>query len=114
MLPLTPLWRSMRLILLIWALLLAPQAALLHALSHTLPGAPTQSQQDDGDGRAPHAAEVCDACLAFAQLGAALPPACGWRASGDSPVVAPAAAEPAPARQLALAFRARAPPAASV
>ncbi len=62
--------RSLHVLILVWAVLLAPQAGLVHALSHSLPAS---SQRQDSDARHHAVVKVCDTCLAFAQLGAALP-----------------------------------------
>jgi hypothetical protein len=92
---------SWRILLLAWAVMLAPQISTLHALSHGLSG-------NGGDGssevdKAGHAAKkVCDSCLALAQLGAALPASFEWLAPSSAlPTVAavvPVAAESRPPR----------------
>lgn len=106
--------RSVRLFLLIWALLLGPQTALVHALSHTLPGAPAHPSQQDDEDRQHHARTICDTCLAFAQLATALPPAFGWRTDSVDIAAAASLVAHAAARHSLLAFQARAPPAASI
>ena len=65
------LLRSWRVLVLAWAVLLAPQLSIVHALSHSLPGGAPHSGDSDKRKQAP--AKVCDTCLALAQLGAALP-----------------------------------------
>ena len=59
-------------------MLLAPQASIVHALSHSLPGGAPHSGETDKRKQAP--AKVCDSCLALAQLGAALPSSFDWPA----------------------------------
>lgn len=82
--------RSLRVLVLAWAVLLAPQGSLVHALSHSLPGGAPHSSEGDKRKHAP--AKVCDSCLALAQLGAALPSSFEWlaldasAASHDHPV----------------------------
>jgi hypothetical protein len=104
--------RHVRMFLLVAALLLAPQAALVHAMSHLLSG-PTTSQTHD-DKVAHHASKVCDACLAFAQLAAALPARFFWGVDRAPFVAATAVAIVAADLPLALAFRSRAPPQGSI
>jgi hypothetical protein len=104
------LLRSWRVLVLSFAVLLAPQMSIVHALSHSLPGGAPHSGEGDKRGHAP--AKVCDSCLALAQLGAALPSTFQWLAletsppshRGFVPVVAPARSESA--------YAARAPPVA--
>lgn len=60
-----------RILVLAWAVLLAPQVSMVHALSHSLPGSASHSGENEKRKQAP--AKVCDSCLALAQLGAALP-----------------------------------------
>lgn len=107
------MWRSTRLFLLVWSLLLAPQAALVHALSHSLPNAAPASQQDERDDRHHHTDKVCDACLAFAQIGTALPAHFSWSADHGDATAPPSGATFAVALRPVLAFHARAPPATS-
>ena len=103
------LLRSWRVLILAWAVLLAPQVSLVHALSHSLPGGAPHSGEGDKRKHAP--AKVCESCLALAQLGAALPSSFQWLAldaappshDGVAPIVAPARPESA--------YDARAPPA---
>jgi hypothetical protein len=91
--------RSWRVLVLAWAVLLAPQVSVLHALSHSLPGGAPHSGEGDKRKHAP--AKVCESCLAFAQIGAALPSSFEWLAldaaapAHDSvlPVAAPARPE---------------------
>jgi hypothetical protein len=75
--------RSWRVLILAWAVLLAPQVSLVHALSHSLPGGAPHSGESDKRKQAP--AKVCDSCLALAQLGAALPSSFHWLALGVAP-----------------------------
>lgn len=97
-----------RLLFLAGAVWLAPQIALVHALSHTLPQGTHQQQDPD---KRHQATTVCDTCLAFAQLGAALPSRFDWAASSHAvPVFAGAAGVPLVPRHVG-AFDARAPPA---
>jgi hypothetical protein len=72
------LLRSWRILVLAWAVLLAPQVSMVHALSHSLPGGAPHSGETDKRKSAP--AKVCDSCLALAQLGAALPSSFQWLA----------------------------------
>jgi hypothetical protein len=72
------LLRSWRILVLAWAVLLAPQVSMVHALSHSLPGGAPHSGETDK--RKPAPAKVCDSCLALAQLGAALPSSFEWLA----------------------------------
>ncbi|HET6598631.1 MAG TPA: hypothetical protein VFG60_01600 [Burkholderiaceae bacterium] len=94
------------------ALLLAPQAALVHAMSHLLSGTATSQTHDDKVAH--HASKVCDTCLTFAQLAAALPASFFWGVDRAPFVAAPAAAIGAADLPLALAFRSRAPPQGSI
>ena len=101
--------RSWRVLILAWTVLLAPQASLVHALSHSLPdGAP---HSGEGDHRKHAPAKVCESCLAFAHLSAALPSSFHWVALEASlPAHDDAAPVSVPART-ASAYDARAPPA---
>jgi hypothetical protein len=101
---------SWRILLLAWAVMLAPQISTLHALSHGLPGnAGDGSSEIDKSGHA--AKKVCDSCLALAQLGAALPSSFDWLALDTAPPpYAHAAAIAAPPRAESV-YDARAPPA---
>jgi hypothetical protein len=99
--------RSWRLLILAWAVLLAPQIGFVHALSHSLPAS---SQHQDGDDRHHVAAQVCHTCLAVAQLGAALPSRFEWVALEHAfPVLAGTTATSAASRYTG-PFDARAPP----
>lgn len=101
------LLRFLRLALLVGSVLLTPQLWLAHALSHGLP-APGHAQA--GKERQTQSDKVCDACLAFAQLDAALPVHFDWTAPTGTPP--PATPLPTDARDGATPFtrRARGPP----
>ena len=104
------LLHSWRALILAWAVVLAPQAALVHALSHD--AAAAVAQRDETDPLGHGASQACGTCLAFAQLGASLPS----RFESAEPVHAPPRIAGTPAiaaipRHLA-AFHARAPPVA--
>jgi hypothetical protein len=102
------LFRSWRVLVLAWAVLLAPQASMVHALSHSLPGAP---HSGEGDKQKQGPAKVCDSCLAFAQLGAALPSSFDWLVLDlAAPEHAHVVAIAAPQRAASV-YDARAPPA---
>ena len=107
------LLRSWRSLLLAWAVVLAPQAALVHALSHDAAGAagPAAHQDDGGDKRGHSVGQACGTCLAFAQLGALLPSRLeSPDGSHGQPLLSDAPAIGASSRHVA-AFHARAPPA---
>jgi hypothetical protein len=106
--PLSKLLRSWRVVLLAWAVLLAPQASMLHALSHSLPGSASHSGESDARKHAP--AKVCDSCLALAQLGAALPSTFEWAALATAQPSHAAPVAIVATRRTASAYRARAPP----
>jgi len=103
------LLRSWRVLILAWAVLLAPQVSLVHALSHSLPGGAPHSGEGDKRKHAP--AKVCESCLALAQLGAALPSSFHWLALDASPPARDDAAPVGVAARAASAYDARAPPA---
>ena len=101
-----PTLRSLRLLLLVLAVLMAPALSAVHALSH-LQQAAHQQRLPDG-----HAAEkVCETCLALAQLDTALT---GTRYAAvlgfEAPQGRPAVDRSHAPRPL-FAFVARAPPA---
>ena len=101
--------RSWRVLVLAWAVLLAPQVSMVHALSHSLPGGAPHSGESDKRKQAP--AKVCDTCLALGQLGAALPSSFqGLALDVAAPVHARVAAITASPRAES-AYEARAPPA---
>jgi len=103
------LLRSWRILILAWAVLLAPQVSMVHALSHSLPGGAPHSGESDKRKQAP--AKVCDSCLALAQLGAALPSSFDWLVLDvAAPVHVCIVAIAAPQRAES-AYDARAPPA---
>jgi hypothetical protein len=99
--------RSWRILLLAWAVLLSPEAALVHALSHSLPGS---AHQHDGDKRHVVAAKACVTCLAFAQVGSALPSDFEWKARAHALPEPAVVAAPVTVARHASAFDARAPP----
>ncbi len=104
------LLRCWRLLVLVAAILIAPEAALLHALAHDLEG---RTSSDAGEKRHHTAAKVCSTCLAGAQVGGSLPSRFAWLLEAHEP--AEQAAMPAiasPARHAAV-FQARAPPLAT-
>jgi len=106
---LSTLFRSWRVLVLAWAVLLAPQVSVVHVLLHNLPGGAPHS--GESDKRKPAPAKVCDSCLALAQLGAALPSSFDWLALDTAPPpYAHAAAIAAPPRAESV-YDARAPPA---
>jgi hypothetical protein len=106
---LSKLLRSWRVLALAWAVLLAPQVSLVHALSHSLPGGAPHSGESDKRQQAP--AKVCDSCLALAQLGAALPSSFHWVAVDAIPAANDAVAPVDATASVAGAYDARAPPA---
>lgn len=100
--------RSLRLLLLLLSVLLAPPLVAVHALSH-LSHSDGESRQKLPDGTSA-ADKVCDTCLALAQLDAALP--AQFQAPGlthSAPLGAVAADCSSVPRPL-FAFVARAPP----
>jgi len=112
---LKPVLRSLRLFLLVWSVLLTPQIALVHALSHTL----ASNTTSEADGAAANERQyptdkVCDSCLALAQLGAALPTQFDFALSCDAASALPSTAVDAADVQPQLAFHARAPPASLI
>lgn len=91
---------------------MTPQVALMHALSHALEQAASSDRARQVDQQGDHHLDkVCGSCLAFAQLGAALPA----RFQSQSVVHARPRQAATLACQMALppalAFHARAPPA---
>jgi hypothetical protein len=103
------LLRSWRILVLAWAVLLAPQLSMVHALSHSLPGGAAHSGETDKRKSAP--AKVCDSCLALAQLGAALPSSFQWLAFETSAPVHDVVALVGAITEPGSAYDARAPPA---
>lgn len=102
--------RSWRVLLLAWAIALAPQLSLVHALSHIAAQSAAKTVAQSADERQQAPDKVCDTCLALAQLGSALTAHFDWHGPADTPA-APALAAlhgvtPQPARH----FLARAPP----
>jgi hypothetical protein len=103
------LFRSWRVLVLAWAVVLAPQASMVHALSHSVPGSAPHSGENDKQKPGP--AKVCDSCLAFAQLAGALPSSFDWLALDVVPPEhAHVAAIAAPQRRASV-YDARGPPA---
>jgi hypothetical protein len=103
--------RCWRLLVLVAAVLIAPQASLLHALAHDLDGRPSN---ESGEKRHHTVAKVCGTCLAAAQVGGALPSRFAWLLEAHPP--AAPAAMPAiawPTRHASV-FQARAPPLATI
>jgi len=73
-LPMSSAFSALRRLLLVVSLLLTPQMALLHALSHaTIKGTAAAAVACDEPCNAADASEHCPTCLGLAQLGAALP-----------------------------------------
>ena len=103
------LLRSWRVLILAWAVLLAPQVSVLHALSHSLPGGAPHSGESDNRKQTP--AKVCDSCLALAQLGAALPSSFHWLALDAAPPAHTHVAAIAAPQRAESVYDARAPPA---
>ena len=102
--------RWWRLLVLVAAVVIAPEASLLHALAHDLEGRPSS---DSGETRQHTVAKVCGTCLAGAHVGGALPPRSVWHGVAFESVER--AATPAVALQArpAFVFQARAPPSAT-
>jgi len=103
------LFRSWRVLILAWAVLLAPQVSMHHALSHSLPGGAPHSGESDKRKQAP--AKVCDSCLALAQLGAALPSSFDWLALDAAPPAHTRFAAIAAPQRAESVYDARGPPA---
>jgi hypothetical protein len=101
--------RSWRVLILAWAVLLAPQITIVHALSHGLPGGAPHSGENDKRKHAP--AKVCESCLALAQLGAALPSSFHWLALDVAPPAHAGIVAIAAVPRAESAYQARAPPA---
>ncbi len=107
--------RSWRLLILVWSVLLTPQVALVHALSHTLANSAARELPGRAGSERQHANDkVCDSCLALAQLGAALPAQFDWVLPADAAPDSAASDTPTAELRRTLAFRARAPPAALI
>jgi len=104
-LTLKSLLRSWRVLLLALAVLSAPQLSLVHALSHLAFHA---GKSADERQQAPD--KVCDTCLAFTQVGSALPTYFDWRAPADPLRQPEAAALHTIAPRPIAAFLARGPP----
>lgn len=101
------LLRTWRLLILSWAVLLAPQMAFVHLLSHALPQAEVQGEKSDAHAVA---AKVCSTCCAFAQHGTALPSGCAATQDPPEPIAAPDASVPSVDARRLDAFQARGPP----
>ena len=103
--------RSWRLLVLVAAVVIAPEASLLHALAHDLEG---RTSSDSGDKRHHTVAKVCSTCLAGAQVGGSLPSRFEWAFEAHEAVEQAATPLIAlPARHAAV-FQARAPPLATI
>ena len=103
--------RCWRLLVLVAAVLVAPEASLLHALAHDLDGRPSN---ESGEKRHHSAAKVCGTCLAGAEVGGSLPSRFAWLLEAHepgTPAAVPAIAGPA---RHASVFQARAPPLATI
>lgn len=102
--------RSWRVLLLAWAIVLAPQLSLVHALSHIA----LQSVAKTADERQQAPDKVCDTCLALAQLGSALTAHFEWLAPANMPAAPAIAALHGVTLQPTTHFLARAPPPALI
>lgn len=98
-------------LLLAWAVLLAPQLSFVHALSHL---SPQQSGTRSADERQKAPEKVCDSCLALAQIGAALASHHEWQAPAAVLAEPPAVALRTVPLRVVAAFLARGPPLALV
>ena len=96
-------------LLLALAVLTAPQLSLVHALSHY-----SSRISESADGRQQAPDKVCDTCLAFAQVGSALPSHFDWRLPAAVPPQPLAVALQAVALRPLAAFLARGPPPALI
>jgi hypothetical protein len=106
---LNPTLRSLRLLLLVLAVLMAPALSAVHALSHLPPVAQGKALPDG------HAVEkVCDTCLALAQLDAALPGSFHAACLGLDAPQGGAAADCSATRRRLFAFVARGPPSSPI
>jgi hypothetical protein len=101
------LLRTWRLLILSWAILLAPQMAFVHLLSHALPQAEVQDEKSDAHAVA---TKVCSTCCAFAQLGTALPSGCVATEDPPGTIAAADASVPSVDSRRVDAFQARGPP----
>ncbi|MEO5843248.1 MAG: hypothetical protein ABIQ33_00240 [Caldimonas sp.] len=102
------LLRSWRILVLAWAVLLAPQVSMVHALSHSLPGSAPHSGESDKRKQAP--AKVCETCVALSQLGTALPSSFHSLVPEASPPFHDGLTPIAAAVRRASAYQARGPP----
>lgn len=98
-------------LLLAWAVLLAPQISLVHTLSH-LVSHQTSSRSDEERQKAPD--KVCDTCLVLAQIGTALPSHYEWQSQAHAPAESPIVTLHSVSLPPATAFLARAPPSALI
>jgi hypothetical protein len=102
--------RTWRVLLLAWAVLLAPQLSLVHALSHIA----SQSATRSADERQQAPDKVCDTCLATAQLASALTSHFEWHGPADKPAAPLVAALRGVTLPPITHFLARAPPPALI
>ena len=105
------LLRSWRLLVLVAAVLIAPQVSLLHALAHDLEG---RTSTDSGEKRHHTVAKVCSTCLASAQVGGSLPSRFEWSLEAHEAVEQSATPAIALRARHASVFQARAPPLATI
>ena len=104
--------RSLRLLLLLLSVLLAPPMAAVHALSHLAqPSHPAGGTQQKLPDESSAADKVCDICLALAQLDAALPAQVQAPGLRHSAPLSGAVADRSTAPRPLFAFVARGPPA---
>ena len=103
--------RCWRLLVLVAAVMIAPEASLLHALAHDLEG---RTSNDSGDKRHHTVAKVCSTCLAGAQVGGSLPSRFEWAFEAHEAVEQAATPLIALSARHAAVFQARAPPLATI
>jgi hypothetical protein len=108
-------WRSWRVLLLAWAVVLAPQLAFVHALSHVAwSSARAASTATSVDQRQQAPDKACETCLAFAPIAASVPSHHPWQPqTGVLPQPLAVLPRSVPARHTAH-FLARAPPPAVI
>ena len=103
--------RCWRLLVLVAALVVAPEASLLHALAHDFEG---QTSNDSGEKRHHTVAKVCSTCLAGAQVGGSLPSRFEFALEAHEAVERAATPAIALRARHAAVFQARAPPLAAI